>query len=619
MFAAIIMRGSRDVPQNYASGEALLGALMPYSQADVTGLWQDDRAIIAQATWHNTPESLHEKAPEICDETGRVIASWIRLDNRQELCAALKIEHHPTLTDPQIVLAAHRQWGRDCATRLEGDFSFIIYDPERHETFCARDSIGAKPFLYHLTESHFIAATSVAAIRTIKGLALTPNLEWTVLFLALLNFAHTQAAYDDVRKLPPAHDLMVQIESASGPREYFQFDLVAPHAVHRDQKWVEQYREAFDNAVKVRARSAFLIGAESSAGLDSSSIAATLVDMLPHSRENFHCFGLCATEYEPELLLATAARCDIRHTHILMKPEMMQIDDSFHRALGSLGHPPEHWQMLYQPSFFEQGQSLGIRTLFSGYGGDEVVTSFASFLVSELLARKAYRAALNELPGVLPMRLARFGKMMLKAPPDQNSGNRKLNAMHFAQSCIRREVLEDGGLAAKVEQWSFPDISETTLNTLAANSPGFRLARTGRLESEAVFAATYGMDYRYPMYDRLLLQQFFATPSIEKRHREMGRYLHRRAMQGRIPERIQWQKTKFMGAFLGGSLNTQMQEPMAFGDLPELLRSIIDEKAYSRQQTAQQNTTDNTDDTAIRRNIFFFQLRQLSAWLKAEA
>ena len=133
MFAAIIMRGSREAPQKFAKGETLLAALMPFSKADVSGVWQDERAIIVQATWHNTPESLHERAPEICAETGRVIASWIRLDNREDLCAALKIEHRPTLTDPQIVLAAHRQWGRDCANRLEGDFSFVIAPIRAHQ------------------------------------------------------------------------------------------------------------------------------------------------------------------------------------------------------------------------------------------------------------------------------------------------------------------------------------------------------------------------------------------------------------------------------------------------------------------------------------------------------
>jgi asparagine synthase (glutamine-hydrolysing) len=615
MFAAIIMRGTRETPRDYADGTALLAALLPYSQADLTGVWQDGRALIAQATWHNTPESLHEQAPERCAETGRIIASWVRLDNRDALCAALKLEDRTTLTDPQIILAAHRLWGQQCAARLEGDFSFVIYDPARHEAYCARDSIGAKPFFYYLSDSLFIAATSVAAIRAVEGLTLTPDLQWAALFVALLNHAHTQSAYSEVKKLAAAHDLTVSASGTPVPREYFQFDLSAPHADRRDDRWVDRYREAFDHAVRVRARSAFLIGTESSAGLDSSSIAGTLAGCLPHSKDDFHAFGVCATEDEPAMLLLTSAMHSIRHSHIVTTPEMLRIDEPFHRALTALGHPPEHWQMLYMPSFFEQSQHLGIRTLFSGYGGDEVVTGHGTHLLAELWHRKAYGTMLDELPGPLPMRLARLGKLFVKGPSDVNASLKLSLAQHNANSCLRTDMLRDTGLGDKIARWHVPDYPEQTLNAFAANGPGFKFARFGRLESAAIFTATYGVEYRYPMFDRTLLQQFFATPSIEKRRKDMGRYLHRRAMNGRVPERILWQRSKYMGAHIGGRMNVPPHELMSFGALPDLLRSIIDEKAFIRLQDTHRNAGDKVDHDTIFRHIFFFQLRQLTAWL----
>lgn len=615
MFAAIILRGTRESVSDYAKGENLLASLMPCKQADVYGVWQDRRALIAQATHHNTPESLHEKAPETCAETGRVIASWVRLDNRDELCTALRVENRPSLTDPQIILAAHRLWGGDCAKRLEGDFSFVIYDPVRQETYCARDSIGAKPFFYHLGPNLFVAATSVAAIRTIERLKLTPNLLWAVLFLVNLNFARDQAAYDGVMKLAPAHDLTIGIEGTPAPREYFRFDLVAPHTSCRDDVWVERYREAFDHAVKVRTRSAFLIGSESSAGLDSSSIAATLVEMLPHSRDDFHCFGYCMYEYEPELMLSTAAMCDLRHSHVLMKPESLKIDDTFERAVKALGHPPEHWMMMCHPAFFTLGQSLGIRTLFSGYGGDEVVTSQAQHFHAELWERRAIRMLIDELPGSYPMRLARFGKMLIKGPMDPQAWLRNILRRNFELGCIRRDVMEDGGFRQLIEEMSVPETGLTTLNALAANDPAFRLARSTRMESGSIFAATFGIEYRWPLYDRALVQQYFSTPSIEKRRRDMGRYLHRRAMTGRIPEQILWQKGKSMGGHLHGTINVQKYEPEAFSELPELMQTLIDADKYERQREALLRAQGKASEANVNNTVFAWQRRQLVKWL----
>ena len=231
MFAVVMIRGSRDDPRDHASSDDLIAALTPFHKADASGAWANDKALLAQALIWNTPESKHEATPEICPDTGRVIASWIRLDNRDALCGALKLA--PTLTDPQIVLAVHRAWGAECADRLEGDFSFVIYDPAQHSAFCARDSLGAKPFYHVLDDEVFIAATSVAALRAIPRLSLSPDQKWTALFLANLCWTDTQAAYESVRKLPPAHHLTIGATDTSGPTEYFRFDLNAPQATRR--------------------------------------------------------------------------------------------------------------------------------------------------------------------------------------------------------------------------------------------------------------------------------------------------------------------------------------------------------------------------------------------------
>lgn len=609
------MRDGRGSPRDYASGEELLAALMPFTPADLTGIWQDERAIIVQALWHNTPESLNERTPEVCAETGRIIASWLRLDNREELCAALGLQCDAALTDPQLVLAAHRQWGKDCAARLEGDFSFVIYDPQSHQTYCARDAIGARPLCYHLTDNHFIVATSVAVLRRIDRLKLSPNMRWAMQFALMRNFDRENAAYDGVKKLLAAHDMLVGPTGDPVTRQYHRFDLTAPHAVKRDPIWVERYRSAFERAVRVRARSVFLVGAESSAGLDSSSVLAQLAEVLPHSRDDLHCFGMALSDHEPEMLLLTSAMSDVRHTHILTRPEQLHIDAAFHRALTALGHPPEHWQMLAHPSFFELGQSLGIRTLMSGFGGDEIVTSFADGLYAELQARGEYRALLAEMHGPLPMRIARFARQLWRGSADLDDLLGGIVSNPVTMPCIRRDAMEESGLTDDFARWANPKLGAITLNTIADAWPGFRYARTARLESAAIFAATYGIDYRWPLLDRRLIAQYFATPSIEKRARDMGRYLHRRAVQGRVPDRIVWQKTKDMGGFIGGSFAVSPPARIEFADLPPLLQSMIDDAAFAAMQDMLFSGQNLVSHDQNRRLIFLWQIRQLMAWL----
>ncbi|MBY4891628.1 hypothetical protein KUL25_02480 [Rhodobacteraceae bacterium N5(2021)] len=615
MFACIFVRAARANPQDHATPEALLHALTPFEPADVQGHWSNEHLMMVQALTWNTPEQRFENAPEVCATTGRVIVSWVRLDNRTELCAALHLRDAPDLTDPQIILSAHQTWGEGCVDQLEGDFSFVLYNPEKNNVFCARDSLGTRPFYYVLTDEVFVAATSLVALRALRTPFKAPSQKWIALFVANMNWAQTEAAYEGVSKLAPAHHMTVARDASTGPKRYFNFDLSAPHATRRDPIWVERYRDLFDRVVKDRARSAYLVGAESSAGLDSSSIVAQLVRVLPHDRADFHCFGMMQMVDEVALLPATSAMCDIRHTHIVTRPEMLALNASFQRALRTIGHPAEHGQMLLHPSFFTIGASLGIRTMVSGFGGDEVVTSYAGGLFDDLQAQKAYGTLLQELPGTGAMRLARLAKRLMRGASNPFERERERVRAKLAASCLRDDVLEDMGLRDQVEAWLNPTGLTPTLNAWTGLLPGFTHGRTARLESTALFAASHRVDYRFPMLDRRLIQQFFATPAIEKRHRDMGRYLHRRAMMGRVPDQILWQKTKDMGTHLGGRPNIAPRTVTPFAALPEVLRSLVDARKYDAlmARCGPQNKADAPADLSSEFSLW--QLDQLTAWL----
>jgi len=64
---------------------------------------------------------------------------------------------------------------------------------------------------------------------------------------------------------------------------------------------------------------------------------------------------------------------------------------------------------------------------------------------------------------------------------------------------------------------------------------------TSRLESCTLLAAAHGVEYRWPLWDTRLVQQYLSTPTIEKvGPGGNGRYLHRRAVTGVVPDGIIW-------------------------------------------------------------------------------
>ncbi len=582
MFAGIIIRDSRAYPREFADVDTLMAALTPYGQADRTGAWQGNGALLVQALTWNSAESKHEAVPEICADTGRVIVGWVRLDNRAALCAQLGLELRETLTDPQLILAAHRAWGETCADRLEGDFSFVIYDPAHHAAFCARDALGARPFFYHVSDELFIFASSAAIFPALRNFDAAPSREWLARFLIGESADPVKSAYAKVSKLSPSHRLSLGRQGAVEPVRYWTFADTAPDSDRREDHWVDAYREAFHRAVEVRLRSAYRIGAENSGGLDSATIIGHAVGKLPGGGTELPCFSVCHMEREASYILDLASHCGVKHNYVLTRPSYQPEPHEDARALRVLGYPPEHGHALFHVPIFEQCQAAGVRTVLSGFGGDEIVTSPADFLTRELLLGGRYAQLFTELPGNAPIRAARMVTALATHRRAARGAPPSGRTPRLDRTLLRRDVIEEYGLTGLAQANGDAYWQARTLNDHLLARPAFRTLMVGRLEGYALIAGSYRIEYRWPMLDRGLIAQFLATPSIEKRHRQWGRYLHRRACSGTVPEQILWKETKALGGIPHVGRDRRLAA-VNVDALPAMLGDIVDRGAVLAQ------------------------------------
>ena len=617
MFAGIVIRRGGDDPRAYAEEDALLAALDPYEQADRTGKWRANDALMVQTLRWNTHESQRETLPATCAATGRVLVGWLRLDNRAELLAALGLASREPVDDAQLVLAAHRAWGEACADRLDGDFAFAIHDPARHAVFCARDALGVKPFFYHLGPDLFAFASTAAVFPALRSFDASPSREWLARYLIGESADPAKTAYANVAKLPPAHTLTVERKGAAEPRRYFAFADTAPQADRRDPACVDAYREAFHRAVEVRLRSAYRIGAENSGGLDSATIIGQAVRVLPGGGAELPCFSVCHMEREASPILDLAMHCGIRDNYVLTRPTYQPSREDDERAIRVLGHPPEHTHALFHAPFLERCRDLGIRTLLSGFGGDEIVTAEAEFLPRELIRARRYRALVDVMPGTLPVRIARAAKQMLENARGRVGRRLEGAAPRLARGVLRREVVEEYGLTGFIAAKADAFRNARTLGDHLLGKPAFSTMLTGRLEGCALMAASYGVDYRWPMLDRRLIERYLATPSIEKRHRRWGRYLHRRACEGAVPHAILWKEGKDLGGIPHIGRDRRLVAPDV-SDLAPAVNDIVDREAVAGQaQDLQRAIGDPAlwfSKNAERNNLR--ALNALDLWLK---
>lgn len=563
----------------------------------------------------------HHPLPITHGKTDRwVFEGWVRLDNRKALISSLHqqpLSHNPS--DAEVILAAWCQWGSDCAQRLLGDFSFAITDIHSPNVYLVRDPMGVRPLYYRLKGGTAQYAFSLTAFGRGTPWEAEPDMDWVARYLTDLPADLVQTAYQGVSKVPPAHWLHV---TPRGPKleRYFHWRDDAPTTTRRSDHWVEAYREVLEEAIRCRMPEQGVIGTENSGGIDSATITAYLAKLLGTPGDRLHSFGFAMAEQEPAYILATSQASKVVHNHIFTsRTAPRNQDQRIKNGLSVLGYPQEHGNASSHIPIYEECQLHQVGVLFSGFGGDETVTNSAQLLRYELLDSKDY----HNLWGILPGPLWRRGLSMAK---DMSLGRRSpeyrpsfISAWQerWPHQLLRSEVVDRLHLKDAYFETAKFDAPYRRVNDFVIQHHLTRMNMSSRLENCSLIAASYGIDYRWPLLDVRLIQQYLSTPSLEKRGPQgMGRYLHRRAIDGLLPQQVTWKPSKDMGykALAEKVRKDKNQTVQPFQPLHPALLDLIDPEKHKQMFVQlEANSTNDSVKATLARSMS--SLAWLNQWL----
>lgn len=543
-----------------------------------------------------------------------IIMAWTRLDNMNEL-----IQKHQlslAITPAELILHLYFKLKEDCVKSLLGDFSFAIYDVDAQHLFCARDPMGVKPLYYYHHPIGFAFSTSLRFFGLLG--TLTPRLEWVCNKLnhCIQGTSFEETIYHQIYRCLPAHYFTMTSNSFEKKR-YFHFHNEKIH-LKSSNEYVDYYEEHLDRAIRRRANVVHPLGAEQSGGLDSASVTTYALQHFTLRNKDFHTFSFALNAKDPEAIFSVNQQYALPSAYVCCDP--LWYIDSPDRACEVFGAPAHHDAAIQCEIFYQYAQRLGVRTLLSGFGGDECVTSGnLQLYFYELLAQQQYGRLLQAMPGNSLTRILRamcfFYANRSNAFVKENPVHRSLQTRWSAASII-------------VPTWEKYYQIKTTYDQLSQFSQGYNdldtfiLDRTlspssisARAEECTLMASHYGIEYAFPLLDVELIQCYLSTPSDEKYYRGQKRYLHRRAVSKHLPLDITSRNSKSTGARITpyNSKAFILNEDLH----PELLNILQTEKLW--QQSQQLKGANALDlETALllqaRRNIN--TVNALDTWLK---
>lgn len=571
MFAGLISK--EQSASAWGDPDKILTALAPYSFDKPRDVWASDRLMLAQVATRTGAESA---AIYQHPESGVAVAFWGRLDNRPDLVGRLSAT--AGAGDDELIARAWLKWGEHCPGQLVGDFAFAVASPKTGVLFLARDVMGVKPLYYRSDADGVFFASSAAAFKALRLGTLTRSQKWMAEYLLGLSYSHTETAYEEIKKLQGAHSLLIHADGRMDLRRYHQFVDDAPVEKTRDPKYLEAYRAAWQEAVACRMPSSGNIGTENSGGLDSGSITAEIAKQLGRNGiDRLHSIGFCYAPKEREFISATVRYCGIIHDIQIADDFSSDASNIRQRIIDTNGYPHEDSNSQWHYPFYQYCQQHAIADLFSGFGGDEVVTCPGTLHVrAELFAQRSWPALWQILPGNWAYRCGRLAMTAWRSKFIAKRNNYFLSLWKIRwqyqfviKKILDRYDLENRYFATATYDEGFRKINDAALFLLS------RSYASTRLENCTVLAASYGVDYAWPLWDQRLIQQWLSTPAIWKvGDGGVARNLHRAAVAGVAPDKVVWNPSKDMGCTLNQKNSETACNKAILGRILELAGSL---------------------------------------------
>ncbi len=266
-------------PEEARSRIKQMTRVLAHRGPDQEGFYVDDHAALGHRRLSIIDLAAGRQPMSTGDQRLTVVFNG-EIYNFLELRAELEGLGHRfrTRSDTEVILAAYRQWGSNCCTRLWGMFAFAVWDREDKRLFLARDRVGKKPLYYSLTD-HGIAFSS-----EIKGLLAGNLCERSIdpraldCYLCFGYIPSPLSIFKGTSKIRPGHYVEYTSE---GIKEKKYWDLSFNHQEDRSfDDAIEECTALLSDAVKKRLISEVPLGAFLSGGIDSTLVVSFMADLL---------------------------------------------------------------------------------------------------------------------------------------------------------------------------------------------------------------------------------------------------------------------------------------------------------------------------------------------------
>ncbi|RXJ77578.1 asparagine synthase (glutamine-hydrolyzing) [Arcobacter sp. F155] len=294
--------------------------------------------------------------------------------NYQELIQEEALECK-TSSDTEVLIRLYQKYEEDFLNKINGMFSFCLYDMKKEKYFCARDRYGKKPFFYYHKDNKFIFSSSINSI--IKLLGSTPKLNKVALSQYVQYFVPIapNTFYQDINSLEAATYFTLQNNDLKKKRYY---KINTYKAVKDESEALEKIEETLIKSIEARLVSDVEVGSLLSGGVDSSLVSA-LYSKITNKQINTFSVGYSEYKNYCELDYADITAKHINSNHTRLEIGKDDFINYFEDTLTALEQPHADSAAVPLNILTNKIHQTGIKTVLSGEGSDELFLGYDNY------------------------------------------------------------------------------------------------------------------------------------------------------------------------------------------------------------------------------------------------
>lgn len=452
-------------------------------------------------TDNHLPQIKIESRSYTNSEFGVLVLFEGSIYNKFELIKTLKL-NDIELESPQLVFEAFQQWGPSFANNLNGDFAICIYNYKKQEAFFYRDHIGIIPLaVSKIDETIYFATDPMGLDQALYG---HKKIDQAYLQSRFFNWEYDYyiSPHKEVQTVKPGHYLHIAEKNITQIKYWFPESIQTDHHLTQE-KVVNDLSIILKDAITARSDRSYTAGSHLSGGLDSGIVSA-LARINYAEQPDFFGFSWSPKRStksneisfdERDLIQETAVKNNITpvFSNINIKDYASFVSDWRYQG-----------ELLYESKTVQEAKKRGANLIFSGWGGDDFISIGNRGIDSDLIRQFNLHHFIRKYPLSKPkVILSTLFHRVLFPTIRWNYVNHKVDPAIYPYI---KDVIGKNRIPRR-KRFDFSSRRKVHLQLIELGHLGARTAEW------YVHGQRNGVEYRYPLLDKRIIEYMIKVPS----------------------------------------------------------------------------------------------------------